>query len=100
MQRHKSKDTVVTASTGRISPGRATIQGVSWTNDRAIGQLLIAPAPECFEQMMSIARITLKNSREQHNAARCAPVEPLLGLDFCGVLGDALCAERGLARRL
>jgi hypothetical protein len=27
-------------------------------------------------------------------------LDPLLGLDFRNVLGDALCAERGLARRL
>jgi len=29
-----------------------------------------------------------------------AKFDPLLGLDFCGVLGDALRDERGLARRL
>ena len=29
-----------------------------------------------------------------------AKFDPLLGLDFCGVLGDALRDERGLARRV
>jgi hypothetical protein len=27
-------------------------------------------------------------------------LDPLLGLDFCGVLGDALCDERGVERRV
>jgi hypothetical protein len=31
---------------------------------------------------------------------RCVKFDPLLGLDFGNVLGDALCAERELARRL
>jgi hypothetical protein len=34
------------------------------------------------------------------NAADAHPLDPLLGLDFCGVLGDALCDEWGSARRL
>jgi pimeloyl-ACP methyl ester carboxylesterase len=37
---------------------------------------------------------------EQHKRCRCAPLAPFLGLDFRGVLGDALRDERGFAHRL
>ena len=46
------------------------------------------------------AKYSLKNLREQHKRCRYAPLGPLLGLHFRNVLGDAIRAERGLARRL
>jgi hypothetical protein len=51
--------------------------------------------------MTTTALSTLKGTaREQHKRRRHAPLDPLLGLHFRNVLGDALRDERRLARCL
>ena len=62
----------------------------------------IQPAAECFVQVVACdwLKYISRNTLEQHKRCRYAPLDPLLGLDFRNVLGDAVCDERGLARRL
>ena len=65
-----------------------------------------------FSEILSYRRSSdaAQTLRHSHANAAVAPahtsggmtakLDPLLGLDFRNVLRDALCAERGLARRL
>jgi len=49
---------------------------------------------------MSILRISTGRRAHTGGLVWHRNVDPLLGLHFRRVLGDAVCAERGLARRL
>ena len=72
------------------------LESLSW------GGSARAVDPECFEQVVvSNTRRTLqRNAHEQRKCCLRAPLDLLLGLDFCSVLRDAICDERRLARRL